>query len=685
MLAADLLGADKPAGLSTAWMKGGEETGKAKPRQNQPSAAAGGKTVAKRPQSTGGRKVFPHNPCKEWSIQELEKALKLPEHSQRAREERGRRYFLNWLKKKEGDRGKDQAERERQEKKAVVAHKAEQAAMAAHKAQARREAERQQRDAHARWAAVAEPKMRLRREAEDALREAEEADRAEREEREWRRAVEHEAREAAARQARYIEKREVRSREVQEAALRASRQTELLSMRQNAEREWHEAARAAYAAGAPLPKHPAHVGFEMPTETEERRLFDDRARAAARVRVRQEDARKLRASEEATVRQAAVLRQLEAAERLRERQKRDALRRQQKAAEAHFAHDAAERERAAVAEAQEWEVAERRAVAEAQERVARKQAAMAAAAETEARVRREVERRVAEEAEELSIRTAAAGQSGAGAGAGAGGRAEAGQSLMAHTLLTLHKESAHEEAERIERQKVVQKAQRDALAKAKQEWANAEERVRKEAEERGKLEGEATARREAAARERQARFVALASVDGGNVGGDPRQILWESAHAGNASALRRAIAAAGPSGVRSAHWLESTPLHAAAAGGHDECAELLLKAGVAVDETSPGGRSALFAACLGGQLGCVQLLLRSGAALNATDNWGSTPLIAAAAEGHPRVVQLLLERGADLDAKGQHGTALQLTKHDECRELLLQHKAILAQAARGRS
>ena len=136
--------------------------------------------------------------------------------------------------------------------------------------------------------------------------------------------------------------------------------------------------------------------------------------------------------------------------------------------------------------------------------------------------------------------------------------------------------------------------------------------------------------------------------------------------------------------MRGAHWLESTPLHAAASTGHDECAELLLRAGAAVDEQSPGGRTALFGAALAGQLGCVQLLLRSGAAINQPDNWGSTPLIAAAAEGHPRVVQLLLERGADLHAKGQHGNALALTKHEECRELLLQHKAILVQSARGR-
>ena len=50
--------------------------------------------------------------------------------------------------------------------------------------------EKSQRDARARWSAVAEVKARRRQEAAEALRQEEEFEKAEREEREWRLAVE---------------------------------------------------------------------------------------------------------------------------------------------------------------------------------------------------------------------------------------------------------------------------------------------------------------------------------------------------------------------------------------------------------------------------------------------------------------------------------------------------------------
>ena len=101
----------------------------------------------------------------------------------------------------------------------------------------------------------------------------------------------------------------------------AERQEELHRMHEQAEREWYEAAAAAHAAGAPMPARPANLALETPDEARERRLKAERLQAAARVRARQVQARRLQAIEDKEQRQASLLRQVEAAERIRQRHK----------------------------------------------------------------------------------------------------------------------------------------------------------------------------------------------------------------------------------------------------------------------------------------------------------------------------------------------------------------------------
>ena len=90
----------------------------------------------------------------------------------------------------------------------------------------------------------------------------------------------------------------------------------------------------------------------------------------------------------------------------------------------------------------------------------------------------------------------------------------------------------------------------------------------------------------------------------------------------------------------------STPLHRAAAYGHEEAVEALIHAGASLPLKTPDGFSALHWACEYGHPGVVRLLLKARAPVaDVSDETLWTPLHRAALDGHLAVVKLLLSEG----------------------------------------
>ena len=100
--------------------------------------------------------------------------------------------------------------------------------------------------------------------------------------------------------------------------------------------------------------------------------------------------------------------------------------------------------------------------------------------------------------------------------------------------------------------------------------------------------------------------------------------------------------------ARSTNAMENTPLHAAAAGGSVESAEVLLASGANVNATQRGGWTALHAAAQSGNLELTRMLLAHGAdpALRAENNQAALDL--ALLGGKAEIAQLLEAQGATL-------------------------------------
>eukprot|EP00913_Durusdinium_trenchii_P008942 g8408.t1 len=114
------------------------------------------------------------------------------------------------------------------------------------------------------------------------------------------------------------------------------------------------------------------------------------------------------------------------------------------------------------------------------------------------------------------------------------------------------------------------------------------------------------------------------------------------------------------------------PLHAAAASGHQNVVEVLIKKGVSLEARNVEGRTPLHMAAITCELEMVKSLIRLGANVNATDHKGATPLHhaggdewsmfdqdAATAATYRRrardVAHLLIEAGARVDARNGEG------------------------------
>ena len=130
--------------------------------------------------------------------------------------------------------------------------------------------------------------------------------------------------------------------------------------------------------------------------------------------------------------------------------------------------------------------------------------------------------------------------------------------------------------------------------------------------------------------------------------------LHEAAHAGDVEAVR-SILAQDPYRVSRRQDGKVTPLHRAAAEGHGEIVELLLRAAAAPDVRDYGGSTPLHAAARAGHLESVRALLAHDARPSLINDAGDTPLHDAARAGHLEIARLLLSHGADPNAKGQCG------------------------------
>merc|ERR1712205_64011 len=95
--------------------------------------------------------------------------------------------------------------------------------------------------------------------------------------------------------------------------------------------------------------------------------------------------------------------------------------------------------------------------------------------------------------------------------------------------------------------------------------------------------------------------------------------------------------------------LGRTALHYAAADGHTDSLEALVKGAVGLDTTDAVEKwTALHYASSYGKTSCVQLLCVGKANPNLKDKFGRTPLYLASQRGHTAVVAALVGAGADV-------------------------------------
>ena len=124
---------------------------------------------------------------------------------------------------------------------------------------------------------------------------------------------------------------------------------------------------------------------------------------------------------------------------------------------------------------------------------------------------------------------------------------------------------------------------------------------------------------------------------------------------------------------------ESTALHMASRGGHEDVVHLLLEHGAELSAQDKDGRTALHLASENGHEKVALLLLEHGAELSAQDKDGRTALHLASKKGREKIALLLLEHGAELSAQDKDGrTALHVASdngHEKVALLLLEHGA----------
>lgn len=105
---------------------------------------------------------------------------------------------------------------------------------------------------------------------------------------------------------------------------------------------------------------------------------------------------------------------------------------------------------------------------------------------------------------------------------------------------------------------------------------------------------------------------------------------------------------------------EGAAIHVAAASGHVNIVNLLLKKGAGINARGPSGVTALQLASLHGHPATVKLLLHKGAQIDQSSEAHGTAVCAAVSTSRTEVVDILLKKGANANvAAGPHGNALQ--------------------------
>lgn len=131
--------------------------------------------------------------------------------------------------------------------------------------------------------------------------------------------------------------------------------------------------------------------------------------------------------------------------------------------------------------------------------------------------------------------------------------------------------------------------------------------------------------------------------------------LWWAANLGDASLVRRLLAAGADPNIPDQHG--STAFLQAASGNHCDVATLLREAGAKTDARISDGRNAIQLACNNGHTSMVKMLLDAGEDVNqAPSSSGFTLLMTAVSSNHVELARLLIARGADVNAVHSGGS-----------------------------
>jgi len=121
--------------------------------------------------------------------------------------------------------------------------------------------------------------------------------------------------------------------------------------------------------------------------------------------------------------------------------------------------------------------------------------------------------------------------------------------------------------------------------------------------------------------------------------------LLEAAKRGETDTVRALMSNGAPF---TTDWLGTSPLHFAAQYGHQDTAEVLLRAGISRDARTKVDRTPLHVASQEGHASIVQLLLQSNADIDAKDMLKMTPLHWSTEKGHVTIIGILIKNGADI-------------------------------------